>query len=276
MRLDAHQHFWKFDPLRHSWITEDMTALRKDFLPEHLLPLLQNNNIDGCISVQAEQSLEETHFLLKLAAENSFIKGVVGWVDLQAADIAEKLAYFSSFKDLKGFRHIVQSESDDQFLARATFCRGISLLKQYDFTYDILVYPGQLKSVLEFVQRFPDQPFVIDHMAKPDILNKRIWDWENDMTKISKCPNVYCKISGLVTEADVDNWEFKDFNPYINLVMEQFGPEKIMFGSDWPVCLLAADYREVCDIAEQNSLHLAKEDKKKMWGENAAKFYGIQ
>ena len=275
MRIDSHQHFWKFDPIRDQWITEEMTELRKDFLPGDLLPLLQQNNIDGCIAIQADQSLEETNFLLELAEANPFIKGVVGWVDFQAADIADKLAHFSSFKKLKGFRHIVQSEKDEKFLAREAFCNGISLLKEYGFKYDILVYPPQLKSVLEFVQRFPDQPFVIDHMAKPDILNKRIWDWENDMKKISKFPNVYCKISGLVTEAEINDWELKDFNPYIQFILEEFGLEKVMFGSDWPVCLLAANYREVCDIVEQNSLHLTEEEKEKLWGNNAAKFYGI-
>ena len=178
MRIDSHQHFWKFNPVRDQWITEQMTDLRKDFLPKDLLPLLQQKNIDGCVAVQADQSLEETHFLLKLADENPFIKGVVGWVDFQAEDIAEKLAYFSSFKKLKGFRHIVQSETDEKFLARDTFCRGISLLKEYGFTYDILVYPPQLKSVLEFVQRFKVCDRLDTSMPIPPNQVNTIMPWE--------------------------------------------------------------------------------------------------
>ncbi|MEO6681543.1 MAG: amidohydrolase family protein [Ginsengibacter sp.] len=275
MRIDSHQHFWHFDPIRDTWITNEMQILKKDYLPKDLLPLLKENNLDGCIAVQADQTLAETEFLLRLADENEFIKAVVGWVDLRADNIADQLKTFSSHKKLKGFRHIVQSESDERFLLRDPFCNGISLLKNYGFTYDILVYPHQLEQVIDFIEKFPDQPFVLDHMGKPDIENKKSWDWENALKEIASHENVYCKISGLVTEADINDWNLKDFKLYIDFVLKKFGTDRVMFGSDWPVCLLGADFREVCEILESNTSYLTNEEKQKLWGGNAATFYGL-
>ncbi|MEO5650783.1 MAG: amidohydrolase family protein [Ginsengibacter sp.] len=275
MRMDAHQHFWIYDPVRDAWINEDMSILRKDFLPAHLKPLLQQNNIDGCVAVQADQSIKETRFLLKLAEENDFIKAVVGWVDLRAKDIQQQLEGFSSFKKLKGFRHIVQAEKQEDFLLREDFGRGISFLKSFGFTYDILVYPHQLKSVIKFVRQFPEQAFVVDHLGKPDIKNGLIKEWEKNIQTIAGFPNVYAKLSGMVTEADWKRWTVADFKPYIDCIIESFGTSRIMFGSDWPVCLLGASYLQCCNILEQNTLHLNGEEKKKLWGENAVSFYNI-
>ena len=276
MRIDSHQHFWQYNPARDTWITNEMDVLKKDYLPADLLPLLQENKMDGCVAVQADQTLAETEFLLKLADENNCIKAVVGWVDLRADNIENQLRTFSVHKKLKGFRHIVQSEPDERFLLREEFCHGISLLREFGYTYDILVYPHQLETVIDFIEKFPDQSFVIDHMGKPEIRNKKSWDWENHMKEIATHPNVYCKISGLVTEADPKEWKMTDFIPYIDFVLENFGIEKVMFGSDWPVCLLGAGYTEACDIVEGNTTNLSAEEKAKLWGENAVKFYNIR
>lgn len=276
MRIDSHQHFWKYNPVQHDWITNEMEVLKKDYLPSDLLPLLQENKIDGCVAVQADQTLAETEFLLKLADENDFIKAVVGWVDLRAENIRDQLKTFSSHTKLKGFRHIVQSEPDERFLLRDDFSHGISLLKEFGYTYDLLVYPHQLETVIAFIEKFPDQPFVLDHMGKPEIRNKKSWDWENHIEEIARHPNVYCKISGLVTEADPKEWKMGDFVPYIDFVLQTFGTDRVIFGSDWPVCLLGASYTEACDIVEGNTTHLTEEEKAKLWGENAMKFYDIR
>lgn len=275
MRIDSHQHFWHYNPVRDTWITREMEVLKKDYLPSDLLPLLQENNIDGCVAVQSAQTLTETEFLLRLADENEYIKAVVGWVDLQADNIYEQLKTFSNHKKLKGFRHILSSESDERFLLRDEFLQGISLLKEFGYTYDILVNPHQLETVIDFIEKFPDQPFVLNHMGKPEIENKKSWDWENHMKEIAAHRNVYCKISGLVTEAD-QNWKMEDFTSYIDFVVESFGTERIMFGSDWPVCLSGADYKEVCSIVEYNTNRLTEEENTKLWGKNAARFYKIE
>lgn len=275
MRIDAHQHFWMYNSIRDAWINDDMQVLRKNFLPEDLRPLLQKNNMDGCVAVQADQSIDETNFLLQLADENDFIKAVVGWVDLRANDVEKELEKFSHNKKLKGFRHIVQAETQENFLLRNDFCKGISLLNKFDFTYDILVYPKQLKTVIEFVKCFPDQPFVIDHLAKPNIKEGKIEKWKNDIRVVAQFPNVYCKLSGMVTEADWKHWTVANFKPYIDIVLESFGTKRVMFGSDWPVCLLSGSYQQCCEVLEQNTSHLNDEERSNLWGKNAERFYNI-
>jgi len=273
--IDAHQHFWQYDEKKHSWISDEMAVLKKDFLADTLQAVFNKNEVAGSIAVQADQSEEETEFLLKLAAENDFIKGVVGWVDLRSPNIKERLSYFSDFPKLKGFRHVVQDEPDPNFMLGEAFLQGISALKPFNFTYDILIFPKQLEAAVQLVQKFPDQLFVIDHIAKPDIKKAERSYWENHMQAIAKHPNVFCKVSGMVTEADWKNWNYSDFVPYLDIVFEAFGTDKIMFGSDFPVCLLAGSYNNVKGIIDQYLKKFSIEEQEKIWSGNALRFYNI-
>jgi L-fuconolactonase len=274
MRIDAHQHFWQYNPARDAWITDQMALLKKDFLPEHLTPELAANNMQGCIAVQADQSEAETLFLLDLAKHHELIQGVVGWVDVRADNVAERLELFSKYPKLCGFRHIVQAEPDDQFMLQPAFLRGISCLAEFGFTYDILVYCRQLPAAIELVSKYPDQLFVIDHIAKPLIREKRYLPWARYLRTIAGNPNVYCKISGLVTEANWQSWSASDFKPYLDLVFEVFGVDRLMFGSDWPVCLLAASYSQVVQLIADYTQNLPSADREKIFGMNAGHFYG--
>jgi L-fuconolactonase len=275
MRIDSHQHFWKYNPVRDQWITDEMAVIRRDFLPEDILPELRANQIDGSIAVQADQSETETQFLLSLAKQNQFIRGVVGWTDLRADGVAECLATLSQNKKLRGFRHIVQAEPDDRFMLQPSFIRGIGFLAEFGLTYDILIYPRQLPAAIELVARYPNQAFVIDHIAKPEIKAKRTRPWAQQMREIARNPNVYCKVSALLTEADWKNWQTDDFKPYLDTVFEVFGSDRIMFGSDWPVCLLAGSYSQVVQLIADYTKNLSPSDKQKIFGLNAARFYGI-
>jgi len=274
MKIDTHQHFWKFDPVRYSWINDTMQVLRKDFLPDDLNPDLKRNAIDGCIAVQADQSEKETQFLLDLATEYNFIKGVVGWLDLRDKNVGDKLDFYSQNNLLKGLRHIVQSELDD-FMIQENFQRGIGILGKYNLTYDILIYPNQMNATFQLISKYPDQLFVIDHLAKPSIKKQLISTWENEIKKLALWPNVSCKLSGLVTEADWNNWKMSDFRPYLDVVVEAFGINRVMFGSDWPVCLLAASYSQVFNVVADYFENFTVEEKEKVFGTNAIKFYNI-
>ena len=274
-KIDAHQHFWKYDPVRDSWITYEMPVIRKDFFPEHLQPILQENNFDGCVAVQADQSETETNFLLDLAAKNDFIKGVVGWVDLRSKNIEERLGHYKQFNKLKGFRHILQGEKDRAFMLQPEFTRGIKALQQFNFAYDILIFPDQLQYTKKFAAMFPQQRFVIDHLGKPPVKEKKIGEWKKDIEAIAEYQNVSCKISGLVTEADSRNWNKNDLMPYIDVVVNAFGTDRIMFGSDWPVCLLAGSYEKILDIVKDYFSSFSKEDQDKFFGGNAINFYNL-
>jgi L-fuconolactonase len=273
-RIDAHQHFWKFDPVRDSWIDETMQKIQRDFLPEDLLPLLQENQFSGCVAVQASQSEDETNFLVNLAAKNDFIKGVVGWVDLRGVTIEERLKHFSSNKIIKGFRHVVQGEADD-FMLRKDFQNGIAALKQFNYTYDILIFHRQLPAAISLVNQFPDQPFVIDHIAKPDIKSGDILSWKKGIEEIAKAENVWCKISGMVTEADWKTWKTDDLKPYLDVIFENFSADKLMFGSDWPVCNVASNYSELVKTLEDYIAQLSSQNQNKIWHENATSFYKL-
>ncbi|RKR12063.1 L-fuconolactonase [Flavobacterium sp. 90] len=275
MKIDSHQHFWKYEPVKDAWINEEMKVIKRDFLPSDVKPLLLENQIDGCVAVQADQSEDETRFLLDLAKENNFIKGVVGWVDLCAENIEERLEYYIKYEKLKGFRHIVQAEADIDFMLSEKFQNGISKLLKYSFTYDILISPKHLENARKLVAKFPEQKFVIDHLAKPDFKNKKFSDWEKDVRAIAQFPNVMCKVSGLVTEADWNNWTASDFTYCLDVVTEVFGIDRLMFGSDWPVSLLAASYAESCDIAEDYFSKFSKADQDKFWSKNAIIFYDL-
>ncbi|MFH6993953.1 amidohydrolase family protein [Flavobacterium sp. FlaQc-48] len=273
-RIDSHQHFWKFDPVRDSWIDDSMQKIQRDFLPEDLLPLLQQNQFSGCVAVQASQSEEETEFLLDLASKNDFIKGIVGWVDLRVSNIEERLHHFSSFKKIKGFRHVVQGEADD-FMFRKDFRNGISALKKFNYTYDILIFHRQLTATIDLVQHFTDQAFVIDHIAKPDIKSGDSASWKKRIEEIAKYENVSCKISGMVTEAHWNNWKPSDLKPYLDVIFENFPANRLMFGSDWPVLNVASNYSEVVKTLEDYISQLSIEDQNKIWFGNASSFYNL-
>jgi len=280
MRIDSHQHFWRYDPARDSWITNAMSALKRDFLPADLSPELQRSGIDSCIAVQTAQSESETQFLLDLAASHDFIAGVVGWVDLCAATLRERLRNFSRFPKLRGFRHIAQAEPDDRFLVREDFLEGIESLAEFGFTYDILIYPRQLAAATELVAQFPDQRFVLDHIAKPPIRSGKASPreilWAAQLRQLASYENVWCKVSGLITEADWHAWRREDFTPYLDVMFESFGPDRLMFGSDWPVCLLAGSYAQVKQIVEEYVDARCPAAKENIFGGTAARFYGLQ
>ena len=274
-RIDAHQHFRQFDPVRDSWITDDMSVLQQDFLPADLHPILQVNDFDGCVVVQSDQSENENEFQLLNAEAFDFIRGIVGWVDLQAKDIEDRLAYYHSFKKMKGFRHVLQGEADRALMLKPAFRNGISKLKKFHFTYDLLIYPDQLGYASELVQQFPDQKFVLDHMAKPNIKSGEITDWENDIRHLAQFENLSCKISGLVTEADWAHWRLEDFAPYLDVVLQAFGTKRVMFGSDWPVCQLAASYEQVLEIVTAYFGGFTDHERGLFFGINATKFYHL-
>lgn len=274
IRIDSHNHFWQFDPVRDTWIDDSMRVIQRDFLPESLLPVLNDYHMDGSIAVHADQSEEETKFLLKLAGENEFILGVVGWIDLCSPEIEEKLSIFRQPK-LCGFRHIVQAEPDEQFLVREDFISGLRCLKAYDLTYDILIYPNQLPAAIELVNILPDQKFVLDHIAKPLIRKGQLEPWASQIRELGSSKNVYCKVSGIITEADHQNWNADEIKPYIDVVFESFGTDKLMFGSDWPVCLLAGSYSQVIGLIEDYVKHFDEKERDKIFGGNAFSFYNL-
>ena len=273
MTIDSHQHFWKYDPVRDAWINDEMKVLKRDFLPGDLKPILSKNGIDGCVAVQADQSETETDFLLQLADENDFIKGVVGWIDLRSPKLEERLTYYSRFKKLKGFRHIVQGEPKG-FLTEPKFIAGVKKLRQFNFTYDLLIYHHQLEESLHFLGKIGDVKVVIDHLAKPSIKTKEKTQWELNMAAAASF-NVYCKISGMVTEADWHQWKESDFTPYLDELFEAFGPDRLMYGSDWPVCLLAAGYDQQLAIVQHYISRLSDQEKKLVMGKNAETFYNL-
>ena len=276
MNIDSHQHFWIYDSTRDAWITDSMGALKRDFLPAGLAAQLDANNIDASIAVQADQSELETLFLLELAKDTQRIAAVVGWIDLASPQIEKRLQFFSQFQKLRGFRHVAQAEPDDRFLMRAEFTRGIARLQEFHFTYDILIYPKQLPAAIDLVAKFPEQRFVVDHLAKPEIKIGNIASWATQIGAIACNPNVYCKLSGLVTEADWHRWTPSDFDPYLDVVFESFGADRLMFGSDWPVCLLSASYQQVKHIIEDYVDRKAPAAKEKIFGTNAIHFYDLK
>jgi L-fuconolactonase len=274
MKIDSHQHFWAYDAAQYPWIPPG-SPLHRDWLPADLAPLLAQAGLDGCVAVQARQSLEESRWLLSLADHAPIIKGVVGWVDLQSEKVAEELSQFAPHAKLCGVRHVVQDEPDDDFMLRPNFLRGIRQLQQFDLTYDILIYPKQLPAAIELVQRFPEQPFVLDHIAKPFIKTGVLSPWSEQIRELARLSNVSCKVSGMITEADHAQWKADDFKPYLDVVFEAFGEDRLMYGSDWPVCLFAGDYPRMFALIEDYTRQLCTAARDKFYGGNAARFYGI-
>ncbi len=276
MRIDAHQHFWRYNQREYGWIDDSMAALRRDFLPADLKPELERNDFHGCVAVQARQTREETRWLLELAEQASFILGVVGWMDLQSPGLRFELESFEGKSKLVGVRHIVQSEPDERFLLQPDFLRGIAMLQEFDLAYDILIYVRHLPVAAEFVARFPRQRFVLDHMAKPEIKSGALDVWERRMRELAAFPNVYCKVSGLVTEADWQAWKPEDLRPYLDVAFECFGPRRLMAGSDWPVCTVAAPYARVMDLVKDYLGKYTASERDAVLGGNAASFWRLK
>ncbi len=274
-RIDAHQHFWQYDPAKHIWMSENMGILKTDYFPADLAPLLTQCALKGCVAVQANQAEEENTFLLNLAKKHDFIKGIVGWVDLRSENVEEPLKYYQQFPKIKGFRHVLHDEAQRDFMLRPDFKKGISHLKKYNYTYDILIFTDQLAFTIDFIKAFPEQPFVIDHIAKPLIKQQIVGDWKDYMVKIASYKNVSCKISGLVTEADWTGWKKEDFKAYLDIVVEAFGTHRIMYGSDWPVCQLAATYEAQYDIVKDYFSRFSTIEQNKFFGGNAKRFYNL-
>jgi L-fuconolactonase len=274
MRIDAHQHFWQYNPAQHTWMTDEMAVLRRDFLPGDLAPLLESAGFDATIAVQARQILEETDWLLALADQYEFIGGVVGWVDLRADDVDRQLQRYAGHPKFRGVRHIVHDEPDVEFMLLPEFRRGIRALGQFGLTYDLLVRPAHLPAALKLVREFPAQPFVVDHIAKPLIKNGTIQPWRKDLEALAGCENVCCKLSGMVTETNWRGWKPADFAPYLDIVLDAFGEDRVMIGSDWPVCTLAGDYGSVMEIVVNYVERLPAGARAKILGANCARFYG--
>ncbi|HEY1579808.1 MAG TPA: amidohydrolase family protein [Terracidiphilus sp.] len=276
MRLDAHQHFWKYSADEYGWIGDSMAGLKRDFLPRDLKPLLEAEGFDGSIAVQARQNLEETRWLLQLAGQNELVKGVVGWVDLRSPGLDEQLEQFAAHPKLVGVRHVVQDEPDDEFMLRPEFRGGIARLAEYGLTYDVLIYVKHLPMAVKLVREFPEQRFVLDHIAKPLITEGRIEPWDRGIRELARAQNVWCKISGMVTEARWGSWKAEDFRPYLDVVMEAFGPERLMIGSDWPVCTVSASYGATMNIVKDYIGPLSGDQQQAILGGNCAKCYGIE
>jgi len=272
--IDTHQHFWNYDPKIHDWINEDMQAIQKDFLPANLAIVLKENKVEACISVQAEQSIQETDFLLAQGKANNFIQGVVGWVDICDLKMEQALEKYATEKLLKGFRHILQAEPKG-FMLQESFIQGLKKLQANNYTYDLLIYAHQLKEANEMVKHLPTLPIVIDHIAKPNIKAGEIEDWKKEIKQIAQNPNVYCKISGMSTEANWESWTMDDLKPYLDLVVATFGTNRIMFGSDWPVSLVASTYSKWLNTVQNyfNTFNLNEQEA--FFANNAIKFYKI-
>jgi len=276
MRIDAHQHFWVYDPREYEWIDESMAVLRRDFRPDALRKELERNGFQGCVSVQARQTIEETRWLLELAAASPFILGVVGWVDLQSPQVRSQLQAFAGNPKLVGVRHVVQGEPDDRFLLRPEFLRGISALEEFDLAYDILIYTKHLPVAAEFVRQFPRQRFVLDHLGKPPIKSGDLHPWERGIRELAAFPNVFCKLSGLVTEADWHEWKPEHITPYLDVAFECFGAERLMIGSDWPVCTVAVSYASAIGVVKDYLGRQSMQAQEAILGENARRFWKLK
>lgn len=276
MMIDAHHHLWKYNRREYGWMDDSMSILMQDYLPEHLELELQPGNISGTVVVQARQNLEETRWLLELADMHRFIKGVVGWLDLRSPELEQQLKEFASHSKLVGVRHVIHDEADDDFMLQPDFINGISQLGAYDLSYDLLLFPRHLERAVELVEAFPEQRFILDHLGKPNIKTGNMDPWKSDITKLAEHSNVWCKLSGMVSEADMENWTHEDLFPYMQVVLDAFGPERIMLGSDWPVCRLAGEYREVMNIVPKFIASMNETDRTKIFYKNAVDCYKLK
>ena len=276
MRIDAHQHFWKYSAEEYPWIGAGMERLARDYSAAELENVARPVGVTGSVAVQARQSLEETRWLLGLVDANPFIQGVVGWVDLRSERVAEEIAEFASHERFVGVRHVVQDEPDPRFLLGEDFVRGVRTLHQFGLVYDLLLYPRQVRAAVELAGMLPEQPFVLDHLAKPGIKSGEIAEWQRDIEALAVHPNVACKLSGLVTEAAWRQWQRADFTPYLEVALAAFGPERLMFGSDWPVCLLSGEYADIVGIIDDFISTLNPAEQSHIWGETTSRVYGLR
>ncbi len=275
MIIDSHHHFWIYNPVEYDWIDDDMKWIRADFLPPDLKEEINIASVDGVITVQARQTTEETDWILRLAAENEFIKGVIGWIPLINENCEEYLCKYKDNPYLKGVRHVLQGEPDPEYMLYNDFNRGVGLLRKYDLAYDILILEQQLLQTIKFVDAHPNQPFILDHIAKPKIKHNLINPWKNNIFELAKRENVFCKISGMVTESDYSNWTVEQLYPYFEIVLEAFGSGRLMFGSDWPVCLVACEYKQWLDIVKDFISKLSAGEQEDILGLNAARIYHL-
>ncbi len=276
MVIDSHHHFWKYNPIEYDWIDDQMKIIRKDFFPENLEKEITNACVDGVVTVQARQSIEETEWILKMASENDFIKGVVGWLPIADNSFQNHLEKYASNEKLVALRHVIQGESDDNFILGEQFNKGISIIKDYDLVYDILIFERHLPQTIEFVKQHPNQMFVLDHIAKPLIAKNELTPWRENIKELAKLDNVYCKMSGMVTEADFTNWTEEQLKPYFEAVIEAFGSTKLMFGSDWPVCLVGVEYKKWFELVKKQILRLSSDEQQAILGGNAIKAYNLK
>jgi L-fuconolactonase len=276
-RIDSHHHFWQYSAEHYPWISESMSRLRQDFLAPNLAIETAANQISSVISVQARQSIEETNWLLEQSDGRDWIRGVVGWLPLAASNVCEEMETLREQKKLCGLRHVVQDEIEDEFLARGEFNRGISAMKDYGWTYDILIYGRQLPFAIPFVDRHPDQMFVLDHIAKPTIRDGLFDEsWAIHLKELAKRSNVFCKFSGVVTEVRADGWQRQQIQPYWETALEAFGPSRLMFGSDWPVCLLKTSYADWVASVNSFTSQLSQAEQENFWSKNAIRAYRLK
>lgn len=275
MIIDTHQHFWRYSAEEYGWIDQSMSAIAQDFLPADLVEETRRVGVDGVVTVQARQTLDETRWLLALADEHPLVRGVVGWVPLAAPDCREQLKVLDHPR-LKGVRHVVHDEPDDQFILGGPFNDGVALLEEFDLAYDILVFERHLPQTIEFVDRHPDGRFVLDHIAKPKIAAGEIEPWRSNIQRLAERHNVACKVSGLVTEASWEGWTPEDLSPYLDTVLDAFGPERLMFGSDWPVCRLASDYERWFHVVQRWAEPLSASERGRLMGGAAIEWYRLE
>ncbi len=275
MVIDAHHHLWRYDPAEYGWISDAMAVLKRDYLPDDLRREAAAAGVDGVVSVQARQTVDETRWLLELAAQNDFIRGVVGWVPLVSDWVADELARFAGRPKLKAVRHVLQDEPDDDYMLRPDFDRGIGLLSKFGLRYDILIFERHLPQAITLVDRHPNLTFVLDHVAKPRVRESVLSPWRERMAELARRPNVYCKLSGLATEADHRAWTPGQLGPYMEMALEAFGPRRLMFGSDWPVCLLAVGYHQWVDLVREFVSRLSEAEQRRVMGETAVEAYGL-
>ncbi len=275
LKIDAHHHLWQFNEKDYGWISDQMTVLRRSFTPDDLHAEMTAAGISGSVAVQARQSLEETRFLLNAAAQHSFIRGVVGWVPLADLDVEMDLERFSADKTFRGVRHVLQDEPDERYMLHDDFNRGVRALRKFGLTYDILIFERHLPQTIEFVDKHPDQVFIVDHLAKPRVRYNAISPWREHLVELAKRPHVYCKISGLATEGDHNRWTKAQLEPYIQIVLEAFGPKRVMFGSDWPVCLLALPYQRWVALVAEEVSKFSTAEQERIWAGTAIEAYRL-